>query len=336
MKTKEQPRDTPFTSPTASAPSDNRVERLSGNLILVGGPPRSGTSLVARLLGQHPHVFTAIDNHVQESDALYSYRTRSGLVQRLRQGAATDLAAERSRFFGQLIHDDALHVCPSAKTSACPPVPPAAATGDRLLALQDQQLERSALALSLIQPNWRLCLKSPEISFVLPELATLFPHARFILVVRPLAEIAESMFRLGTNVKRFPVYHARWKLESEPPPGIPADWTGRWRTAGDAQRCVLHAAAYLRALADGAERLGRGRCLVYDHTELRRRPQAILATIAHFLHIESTELTAVAAAVRTTPPLIDNELRTLCAGLERELELETIFSRLASLTLRPE
>ncbi len=56
-------------------------------LILIGGPPRSGTTFAARSLNFHPQIMTAIDDLVYESWCLYYYRTRTGLVQMLRNGA---------------------------------------------------------------------------------------------------------------------------------------------------------------------------------------------------------------------------------------------------------
>lgn len=308
--------------------------KLFAGLILVGGPPRSGTTFMARSLGNHPQVAMAIDNHVHECLGLYDYSRRGGLVARLREGAPADPAALRRELRRHLVRDGALHVAPCGKRAGLESLPPPAATAAR--SLPDESLERRRLPLDRFrQEGLRLCLKSPEISFVLPQLAALFPQASFVLAVRPLPEIAESMFRLGARVKRFPVYHARWRGENTPPPGVPGEWAGLWRDADDPHRCLLYAAAYLASLAEGVERLGRGRCLVYDHAGLRRRPQETLGAIAHFLRIDPGGLLDAATDVRTEAQTIGDEWRDAWKRLESDTGLEGLPARLAPLMENP-
>ncbi len=307
--------------------------KLFANLVLVGGPPRSGTTLLARSLGRHPQVVTPLDNHVHECRALYDYARRCGLVAELRSGHVHDPKALRQALRHGLLHDGAMHIVPSGKTAGSAAVPPPGAGGSALASLQDETLLRHHLPLERFQPGWRLCLKSPEITFVLPGLAALFGQARFVLVHRSAAEVAESMFRMGNTVRRMPVYHARWKQEGEPPPGVPAQWHERWDTGGDFDRCVLYASAYLLALADGAGQLGRGRVLLLDHAELRRHPRQAFHAVARHLEIETAPLEAEAKEVRPEAAPVDLELRSRADALTEELGLGSLARRLSAMTL---
>jgi hypothetical protein len=170
----------------------------------------------------------------------------------------------------------------------------------------------------------RLGLKSPEISFVLPALARVFPGAQFVLVYRPVVEIAESMFRKG-NEWKLPSYHRRWTEEVDEqgdlqaPPGVPEDWHGLWRKVTDFQRCVLYAASYVRAMATGVPKVSRERILVYDHTELRATPAKVLAVLAQFLGVEYSGFEAMIPEIMSGRPWLDSGLRSEYDWIENEI-----------------
>jgi hypothetical protein len=234
---------------------------LLARVVLATGPPRSGTTVTARALGWHPRVLLAADDNVLEPHALYNYRARSGVVADLRDSRITPSGAKaalRDRLF------DAGHL------AAATPVALGALPADTLLAL-----------------------KSPEASFVLPALAAALPGTRFVVIHRGAAAPAASMLRKGAKVRRVKVFAARWRTELDeagraiPPPGIPDAWHVLWRDGGDAVRCVLSAAAYLTALADGIPKLPTERTFVLDHRRLIADPHGVFAALARFLGIDA-------------------------------------------------
>ena len=91
------------------------------------------------------------------------------------------------------------------------------------------QLGRRDVPYTRFKSDLRLCLKSPEISFFIKTLANAVPSAQFVLVFRPVIEIAESMYRKGFEWE-IPYYHRRWANEKDQsrhlvaPPGVPRDW----------------------------------------------------------------------------------------------------------------
>ena len=230
-------------------------DRLLARVILITGPPRSGTTVTARALGWHPRVLLAADDAVLEPHALYDYRERAGVVADLRASRITPAAA-RAALRGRLFDADHLAAAPAA-----PPAPPA-----------------PPVALGPLADDTLLALKSPEASFVLPALAAALPGARFVVIHRGAAAPAASMLRMGANVRRLKIFAARWRSELDgagraiPPPGVPDAWHALWRNGGDAARCVLSAAAYLTALADGIPRLPADRTFVLDHRRLIAAP----------------------------------------------------------------
>jgi len=68
--------------------------RILEQIIFVGGPPRSGTTFVAKSINLHPGFVCAIDDHVYECWGLYYNRDRTGLVQDLR---SRQINAEEAR-----------------------------------------------------------------------------------------------------------------------------------------------------------------------------------------------------------------------------------------------
>lgn len=252
-----------------------------------------------------------IDNHVHECRCVYNYAERTGFVARLRAHGAVDGVAALARLRQELAPEGILRVAPSRKTIERMSHVGALAGVQR--SLQDETLARHELPIHEWKPEWRLCLKSPEFTFVLPALASLLPHACIVLPVRSISRIAGSMHRMGEIVRRFPVYHARWRNETEPPPGIPAPWKGDWISAGDMDRCILYALAYLVALAEGLGDLGHSQILVYDHDAMVRHPPAVLGSISSFLGIEPESLLDEGQALKETGTT-DSEIETLASS----------------------
>ncbi len=316
-----------------------KVNSLLANMVLIGGPPRSGTTFAAKSLNVHPYVMTLIDDHVYECWALYNYRDRSGLVQEL---SSRPLTADqvKSRLRHHLFDGDHLAgAAPSAKTIGCPEMAPRAAPASgKMRSLADAGLVRYLFPLAKFSQEWRLCLKSPEISYVLPQLAALLPGVRFLLAYRPAVEIAESMYRLGNQVKRFPVFHARWQQERGEagewrlPPGIPAEWGALWQEATGFQRCVINTAAYLRALVDGVAMLSQERFFVYNHARLREQPEETFNQIARFLAVEASGFHSALPHVHGRPPAIPPELEKEMAAIEKELHLSRMEQMLEAET----
>ena len=282
-------------------------------LILIGGPPRSGTTFAARSLNFHPQIMTAIDDLVYESWCLYYYRTRTGLVQMLRNGACG--AVEIQQVLKEhLVRDGSVAgVAPSEKTSGYPrsPLP---LRPDAAATRADLKLIRHDVPLSAFRDDWQLCLKSPEISYILPQLAAALPGSHFVIVYRPLVEIAESMYRKGHTVKSFPVFHRRWAGEMGadgrlvPPPGVPQEWAGMWHAVSDFQRCIINAASYFRGLVNGLSAIERERFLVYNHARMRSNPVAVFQQLAVFLRVEPTGFQGAMAALRDDTPAIPRGL----------------------------
>jgi hypothetical protein len=188
---------------------------------------------------------------------------------------------------------------------------------------------------SRFSADLRLCLKSPEIVTVLPELAGLFPDARFVLVHRPLLEAAESMYRKGEEWEL--AYHRLWNRELDedgrriPPPPIHPEWTELWDEVTDFQRCVLAAASYARRLGEGLAEISPQRYLLYDHRWLRRDPQGMMPVLAAFLDVDPDGLTVAAERVRSARPSIPKPMRTEFDRLAGQLRLERWEERLGEL-----
>ncbi len=305
-------------------------------MILIGGAPRSGTTFAARSLNSHPKIVTAVDDHVYECWGLYYYGTRSGLIQEIRcremsRKDAIDIL-KNHLFSGNKLKCAA----PSEKTAGYPfsplPVRPDAATVS-----MDSQLVRHSLPLERFGKEWYLCLKSPEISYVLPQLANLFEKTKFVLVYRPIIEIAESMYRLGNIVKQVSVFYKRWKHETNssgeliPPPGIPTEWHKLWQIVSDFQRCVINAASYLRAELEGAAEIPAGRVFVYDHSQLQKHPAQVFARLADFLGVDPSGFKKAVTELRGTTPAIGSDLRYEYEIIARQLNLKGLVTRLESL-----
>jgi hypothetical protein len=230
-------------------------------------------------------VLLAADDAVLEPHALYDYRERTGVVADLHALRITPSRARAA--LGERLFD-ADHL------AAVPPVPLGPLADDTLLAL-----------------------KSPEASFVLPALAEALPGARFVVIHRGAAAPAASMLRMGANVRQLKVFAARWRTELDgaggaiPPPGVPDAWHALWRDGGDAVRCVLNAAAYLTALADGIPRLPAERTFVLDHRRLIVDPRGAFAALARFLGIDDAGFArGVAGVAPRVEPVPEQVLAT--------------------------
>jgi hypothetical protein len=334
-------------------------------LILAGGPARSGTTLLAKLLNGHPQIVTAIDNPAYECWGLYYYLLEVGLVRDLREGPLTSQEVKQ-RLAAHLIRDGwVCGIAPSDSVMDYPfadpparPMPDGAVPwymdynalvkpraprprpdplmrrlpailvrsiksptwfAQRLAAVarpspvqRSFQESRRRVPLSRFRSGWRLCLKSPEITFALPQLANALGDAKFVLVHRPIVEIAESMYRVA---KRWvlPSYHRRWRHMTDaqgrfiPPPGIPVEWDEIWQQCTDFQMCALHAASYARAMALNIPQLPAERVFVYDHTTLRAQPQAVLGRLAEFLEVDPAGFESVSQMIKRETPAIDSE-----------------------------
>lgn len=315
-----------------------KAEEILQRIVFIGGPPRSGTTFAAKSVNTHPAFVAAIDDHVYECWGLYDNRLRAGLVAELRSrqlGAGEAQKALQGHLFaaGRL-----LGAAPSEKVAGYPRAPGSSARmPGRVRSLKDRDLIRHEVPLAHFPSAWRLCLKSPEISFVLPQLARHFPEAKFVLVYRPLIEIAESMFRLGNTVRRFPVFHTRWlgekgdRGEALPPPGVPAEWQRLWQDVSGFQRCIIYAASYLRALLEGMETIVPGRCFVYDHARLRTYPAPVFEQLARFLSVDASGFRTAEKEIRTDPPVIRPELREEYIALESELALKNSIWKIEAL-----
>ncbi len=312
---------------------------LLDHIVFVGGAPRSGTTFAAKSLNLHPAFVAAIDDHVYECWGLYYYRKRSGLVQTMR---SRPLAAEEAREILRthlVVNDQLVGAATSDKTKGFPPAAKNLSFFPGSVPSQwENNLVRHSIPLAQFSKPWRLCLKSPEISFVLPQLASNFPGALFVLVYRPIEEIAESMYRKGNSVKRLPVYQKRWIDEKTmageliPPPGVPVQWENLWQTATDFQRCVIYAASYLRGILEGVAELAAGRYFIYNHLDLRNTPQRIFQSLAQFLHVEASGFQMAQTRLKTDKPLIDEHLKKEYIAVEDEMELNTIMRQLESIT----
>ncbi len=343
-----------------------RIDNLLNRLIFAGGPPRSGTTLLAKILNRHANVVTSIDNGNWETRALYYYREESGLVRQLRENNPSPENV-RQYLADQFIEgDDVVGIAFSPKVSACPQMPPLDRSPESAsLPSKDKDnpiknpikrfrkgvkrffkkqnlaprpathsvLDRRRVSLSRFQRDLSLCLKSPEISFVLPQLTRILPNSRFILVYRPVVQIAESMYRKGFEW-RFS-YHKRWRAEldthgnSIPPPGVFKDWHHLWETASDFQRCVIYAASYIRAMAKDIDFISPRKRFIYDHRKLQKNPRGVLSSLAEFLNIDENKF-GDHTSIRREGPAIDHKLMHQYHGIKNPLSLGHWLNKLHS------
>ncbi|MCU0285877.1 MAG: sulfotransferase [Acidobacteria bacterium] len=306
--------------------------------IFIGGPPRGGTTFAAKSLNIHPGIVAAIDDHVYECWGLYYYRNRIGLVQDLRTRQVSTEEVKESLKKHLIVGNRLIGAAPSPKILGCSqlekiesPYP------NSIRSVLDNNLGRHAVPLDQFSDAWRLCLKSPEISFVLPQLASHFQSSKFVLVYRPINEIAESMYRLGSTVKRFPIFYKRWLEEKDelgnliPPPGVPNEWNNLWQKVSDFQRCVIYAASYIRGIIDGVNRISTGRFLIYNHAQLRNSPQAIYERLANFLNVDASGFHPAVTELKTNSPIIEKKLAKEYDKISGKLGIKTLMAKIEAL-----
>lgn len=277
------------------------------NLILVGGPPRSGTTLLAKILNHHTHIATAIDNTVYESWGLYYYRYRTGLCNNLRHEQLTakqiqkvlmDHISKDSYIIGVASSESVLKhpYTKRQKQLRHNPLfllkmltsPKAILKQLHNKSLENELDRRRNVPYKSFQNDLRLSLKSPEIVFFLDVFEQVFPKAQFVLVFRPIIEVAESMYRKGFEWK-LASYHRRWNNERDkdgnlvPPPEIPVMWHNLWGKASDFQRCVIYAVSFLRSLVLNLEKINNSRYFLYYHPDIVSSPKQVLSAMANFL-----------------------------------------------------
>jgi hypothetical protein len=312
------------------------IDDILDRLVLIGGSPRSGTSFAAKSLNSHPRILTAVDDQVYECWTLYNYQTRDGIVEDLRNPSRTIRREEVIRRLQErLISNGYLSgIAPSKKTEKCVSVP---LPNHNDVVLPAVETNRILFPIDRLGKEWRFCLKSPEISYVLPQLVALFPKARFVLIYRPIIEIAESMYRKGMKVKKVPVFHKRWDGERDkdgelvPPPGIPGKWMDLWRQVNDFQRCVINAASYLRAFLKGAKQLPKQRFLVYNHAHLRESPWQVFNVLASFLEVDSAGFQPAIESLKRNAPEIPFDLLGAYQKMEKVLDLKKLMQNMENL-----
>ena len=312
-------------------------DKIFKNMILAGGPPRGGTTLLAKILNSHPNISVAMDNMVMENWGLYYFKTRVGLINQLREEKVNP---EEARFFIErhLIKDNNFKgLAPSDKLNNYPLAPPPERP-DLDKAPNDIHIKRHLVPLELVGEEFVLCLKSPEISFVLPQLSKVFTDARFILTFRPAIEIAESMFRKGYEWGNS--YHRRWIHELDPngepeaPPGVPEEWFGLWKKVSDFKKCVIYATSYLRAIGEGLAYLDENKAMLYDHLELCRYPDKVLNQISHFLHVSDEGFSNIKTEISDSKPKISLELQSEYDEIAEELRIKQVMDKLGEFTSR--
>lgn len=295
-------------------------EQIFQNMIFAGGPPRAGTTLLARMLNAHPEICIFIDNTVYECWRLYYYRNRTGLIQLLRSNEIS--SSESKRYLADYIINNCYvnGLAPSEEIESMPLANrPTRPDGELSLEPRPNNImaqlktifkgkrkrrkamkkqgssstlikQRRKVPLEYFIHNYRLCLKSPEIVFVLPQLASHFPDAKFVITYRPIIEIAESMYRKGFEWE-LPSYHRRWKFETDEnceavtPPGVPKEWISLWKSATDFERCVIYATSYIKAIIENVSNLQKERVFVYNYKTLCHRPSQITSKLSIFLKL---------------------------------------------------
>ncbi|HTW37331.1 MAG TPA: sulfotransferase [Steroidobacteraceae bacterium] len=146
--------------------------------------------------------------------------------------------------------------------------------GERLWAGGEGQLDRwqdFLRGLVAQAPASRLLLKSPNHTFRLPLLTSLFPAARFVWIGRHTGEVLASNARMWRAMMEV---YGLWDC----PPGVLEGFLEDMVRAG--------AAVLARAL----EEMPQERMLWVDFTELRARPRETLLEILGFVGLDPTDV----------------------------------------------
>jgi len=342
-------------------------ELIFQNMIFAGGPPRGGTTLLARLLNSHPEICTHIDNNVYECWRLYYYRNRTGLIKLLRTNEIN--GHEVKKYLADHIISDGYvsGLALSNKIKSMPPAPdPVRPDGEHLSETEPVDLrsrlknmlatrirrkkdkkeidsasdpvkQRRVIPAGDFIRNYRLCLKSPEVVFVLKPLAEHFPDAKFVISYRPIMEIAESMYRKGFEWN-LPSYHRRWRVETDAngeavaPPGVPEEWCNLWKSASDFERCVIYATSYMRAIAENIPTLSSEKVLVYDHKKFRSEPESVTSKLSSFLGLQHNFEKSFFINIKNEEPTICGELKNKYKRFLSSLDVETWHHRVGTLS----
>lgn len=153
---------------------------MAENCIFVVGNSRSGTTMMARILGNHPHVFTFQELHFFDElmpSAKVDDPLNKELVAKL---YATLMSIQRNGYFGSR------NIVPLLKEAGKMPTPSSFG-----------ELYRNFLYNETLN-NGRMipCEHTPQNIFVLPELLSLFPYGKIILMVRdPRAVLLSQKFK---------------------------------------------------------------------------------------------------------------------------------------------
>lgn len=306
---------------------------IFSRLLFLGGPPRSGTTLLARILNQHPQIMTIIHDHVCEFWDLYNYRQHSGLVAQLLKGPVSPAKARKYLYTKMKKGRWLEGAAPSSKTRGLSLSPPSKQADFPLRSI-DRRTARYRYPMKRIRRLQYISMKSPEISLVLPELAALFPESKFVLIYRSPDEVAESMFRSGENITQIPVFWKRWEQSRDkdgrfiPPSAVPSEWNQTWQSATSFQRCLLCAGGYLSSIFRGLQKLTPGKAFLFCYQDLLDNSSRVFNGLADFLQIESSGFQSTASLIHGSNRSLEPGLRQEKAALEKEINYSRIWDNL--------
>ena len=235
--------------------------------VFVVGCPRSGTTLLQRLLDHHPSLVVANDTHIIRHVLKHALRDVPPGVDPPLTPSLIDTVVTYRRFYRLRLPEEAARAAGDG----------AGSFGAYIAALFD------ALAAQNGKPY--AGEKTPEYVRWLPHLHGLFPAARTIHIIRDGRDVALSLLewaRDGKGPSRLPL----WRSE---PVGVAALW---WAQLVGAGRC------------DGAA-LGKERYLEVFYERLVADPDPELRRVVAFLGLEYDErmIDAFAARTRSAPAL---------------------------------
>lgn len=156
------------------------AEHMAENCIFVVGNSRSGTTMMARILGNHPHVFTFQELHFFD-ELMPSAKVDDPLNKKLVVKLyATLMSIQRNGYFGSR------NIVPLLKEAE--KMPASSSYGE---------LYRNFLYNETVGSGRRIpCEHTPQNIFALPELLSLFPDGKIILMVRdPRAVLLSQKFK---------------------------------------------------------------------------------------------------------------------------------------------
>ncbi len=314
----------------------NKKNKILDRILFLGGPPRSGTTILSRVLNRHTQIMAIIDDHVFESWTLYNYRDHSGLVSQILDGTVSSRQA-KTLIWKRIKQDRWITgAAASEKPRGCPPAPPARRHCGPLLPVERGTI-RYKYPLNQIKNIRYLSLKSPEISLVLADMASLFPHAKFILSYRSPETVAVSMFRKAMEVTQVPVFWKRWEQNLDkngkliPPAAVPPRWEKVWQTATPFQKCLLCAYGYMFHLKEGMKQIPSARFFLFHHAELVGNPDQVLHAWADFLGLEADGFPDINSMLHDSRHSLKKELAKEKSDLESKIRPEQIWTEVKRL-----